>query len=644
MFKKSILYFNTLCIAIFLGVFSPTFAQNDLIEPTLTGTELIDYLQNNFTPTSPKSYNSARDAMYGSIDNKNGQIIGVYTGFTITANTRGDAFNKGINTEHTWPQGLFDSDEPMRGDIHHLYPTRIEANSARSNYPFDEIPDNLTDKWFYLDGDQSSIPSSNIDLYSELDNGSRFEPREDHKGNVARAIFYFWTIYQDRNNVADDASFFNGMKDVLLAWHDLDPVDEAEITRSNEVEGVQGNKNPFIHDTTLVRRAYFGGGTVEPDPVPNPVTGTITDIESSSFTLNYEDEGANRSTMFSYNAGTQIQDTTGSAITLTDYSRIDEAEVRWTQGNNEDEYIADEILVIMIEEEGDTVITGPAARPQSLILTGIFDATLSGGTPKGVELFALTDIPDLGMFGIGSASNGGGTDGVEFTLSGSVAKNEFIYVATESSNFNAWFGFDPDFNDTFGVAVNGDDAVELFYDSTKAFTGSEIVIDTFGEIDVDGTGTSWEYTDGWAYRKSFTEADSSIFNSNNWTFSGPDALENESSNSTATNPVPIGTFEPKMVTSNENLVQKPSSIRLLQNYPNPFNPQTIIPFEVNKPAHVSLEVYNVLGKRVAMLINQPFSEGAYSHTFDASILPGGVYYYRLTAGEFSETKAMILIK
>lgn len=191
--------------------------------------------------------------------------------------------------------------------------------------------------------------------------------------------------------------------------------------------------------------------------------------------------------MFSYNAGTQIQDTTGSAITLTDYSRIDEAEVRWTQGNNEDEYIADEILVIMIEEQGDTVITGPAARPQSLILTGIFDATLSGGTPKGVELFALTDIPDLGMFGIGSASNGGGTDGVEFTLSGSVAKNEFIYVATESSNFNAWFGFDPDFNDTFGVAINGDDAVELFFDSTKAFTGSEIVIDTFGEIDVDGT-------------------------------------------------------------------------------------------------------------------------------------------------------------
>ena len=89
-------------------------AQTELIAPSLTDTELIDYLQSNYTATTPKSYNSARDAMYGTIDNKNGQIIGVYTGFTITANTRGDAFDKGINTEHTWPQGLFDKDEPIR--------------------------------------------------------------------------------------------------------------------------------------------------------------------------------------------------------------------------------------------------------------------------------------------------------------------------------------------------------------------------------------------------------------------------------------------------------------------------------------------------------------------------------------------------
>ncbi|HCD52426.1 MAG TPA: hypothetical protein DEQ34_08265, partial [Balneolaceae bacterium] len=124
------------------------FAQNDQIAPTLTGEELIDYLQENYSVTNPKGYDSARDAMYGNIDNHDGQVTGVYTGYTITTNNRTDAYNKGINTEHTWPQGLFDSNEPMRGDIHHLFPTVIDVNGDRSNYPFDEIPDSQTDRWY----------------------------------------------------------------------------------------------------------------------------------------------------------------------------------------------------------------------------------------------------------------------------------------------------------------------------------------------------------------------------------------------------------------------------------------------------------------------------------------------------------------
>ena len=180
----------------------------EYIAPNLTGENLQQFILQEYAVSNPLGYNGARDQMYGSIDNVNGQIIGVYTGYTITSNNRTDAFNKGINTEHVWPQGLFDRDEPMRGDIHHLFPTRVEANSARSNYPFDEIPDNEADKWFYLSGESSGIPSANIDLHSELDNGSAFEPREDFKGNVARAIFYFWSVYQTRAVVKDDVFLF----------------------------------------------------------------------------------------------------------------------------------------------------------------------------------------------------------------------------------------------------------------------------------------------------------------------------------------------------------------------------------------------------------------------------------------------------
>ena len=234
----------------------------EYIAPNLTGENLLQYILQEYSVSNPLGYNGARDQMYSSIDKVNGQIIGVYTGYTITSNNRTDAFNKGINTEHVWPQGLFDKNEPMRGDIHHIFPTRIEANSARSNYPFDEIPDNQTDKWFYLSNESNVIPSSNIDLYSELDNGRAFEPREDFKGNVARAIFYFWSVYQNRTVVKDDVSFFNGMKDVLYDWHKHDPVDEMEWNRSLGAEQVQGNKNPFVHDSTLVDRVYFGGQAV----------------------------------------------------------------------------------------------------------------------------------------------------------------------------------------------------------------------------------------------------------------------------------------------------------------------------------------------------------------------------------------------
>ena len=133
---------NTASFTLLLMVSVSLCAQTDQIAPTLTKAGLIAFLQENHTATAPKDYNEARDAMYGSIDNKNGNVVCVYTGLTVTANTRGGAFDSGINTEHTWPQGFFDREEPMRGDIHHLFPTRVEANSARSSYPFDEIPEN----------------------------------------------------------------------------------------------------------------------------------------------------------------------------------------------------------------------------------------------------------------------------------------------------------------------------------------------------------------------------------------------------------------------------------------------------------------------------------------------------------------------
>lgn len=83
---------------------------------------------------------------------------------------------------------------------------------------------------------------------------------------------------------------------------------------------------------------------------------------------------------------------------------------------------------------------------------------------------------------------------------------------------------------------------------------------------------------------------------------------------------------------------------LYQNYPNPFNPTTQIKFDLPKDEFVTIKVYNVLGKEVAMLLNEKKVQGSYNISFDGSSLPSGVYFYRLQAGDFTETKKMVLIK
>jgi hypothetical protein len=84
---------------------------------------------------------------------------------------------------------------------------------------------------------------------------------------------------------------------------------------------------------------------------------------------------------------------------------------------------------------------------------------------------------------------------------------------------------------------------------------------------------------------------------------------------------------------------------LNQNYPNPFNPQTSISYSLPRASTVALKVYDILGREVVSLINnERESEGIHKVTFDATNLPSGVYFYRLQAEDYVETKSMVLIK
>jgi hypothetical protein len=88
----------------------------------------------------------------------------------------------------------------------------------------------------------------------------------------------------------------------------------------------------------------------------------------------------------------------------------------------------------------------------------------------------------------------------------------------------------------------------------------------------------------------------------------------------------------------------PDGIQLHQNYPNPFNPTTVITYQLPAQSNVRLEVFDMLGRRVAVLVDEPQSPGTYSAEFDASNLASGVYLYRLQTGEAVQTRQMVLVK
>jgi hypothetical protein len=87
----------------------------------------------------------------------------------------------------------------------------------------------------------------------------------------------------------------------------------------------------------------------------------------------------------------------------------------------------------------------------------------------------------------------------------------------------------------------------------------------------------------------------------------------------------------------------PKEYAVSQNYPNPFNPSTIIRFSLPNTAHVSLRIFNTLGQEVALLLNERRLPGYYQVQWNATV-PSGIYFYRLQAGEFVETKKMILLR
>ncbi len=212
-----------------------------------TGMALLSALQNTVSKHKDLGYGGARNVMFGDLDDDldNDTVDCVYTGMVVKGvKDSGTAMSGGLNTEHSWPQSL-GATGAAKADLHHLFPTDVETNGARGSHPFGEVK-NPTHTFPVFDvGARQSMLGVNAA------GKTVFEPRDQHKGDLARALFYFYTVYGFRGGA--NLSNFRVEEETLKKWHVLDPVDASERKRNDGIYSVQGNRNPYIDHPEYVQ-------------------------------------------------------------------------------------------------------------------------------------------------------------------------------------------------------------------------------------------------------------------------------------------------------------------------------------------------------------------------------------------------------
>ncbi len=184
------------------------------------------------------SYSSTAAWMFTRLDVEASQVECVYTGRMTTINGQRPDPNTDMNVEHTWPQSQGAGDLPMKCDLHHLFPTDVDANQERAAHEFGEVVSGT--RW-----------SEGGSVLGNDSSGDRvFEPRDEHKGNVGRAMLYMSMEY--------DWALSNDQVDLFVAWSALDPVDTAELDRSLDIGEEQSFANPLVVCPNVVDRAFGG--------------------------------------------------------------------------------------------------------------------------------------------------------------------------------------------------------------------------------------------------------------------------------------------------------------------------------------------------------------------------------------------------
>lgn len=244
----------------------------------LSGYALKTALHNLIKDHNPQGY-SALWSFYAAHEldtyyENDGSILDIYSekptandpyNYTAISQQCGNYSGEGhcYNREHSFPRSWFGGAiEPMNSDVHHIFATDGYVNAMRGSYPFGEV---------------ASITSTSLNgsrlgdgQLSQGYTGTVFEPIDEFKGDVARAYFYMATRYENviagwQNNSSYGDAVLNGtstqvfetwMLNVLIDWHNADPVSQKEIDRNEAAHNYQGNRNPFVDHPEYVQSIW----------------------------------------------------------------------------------------------------------------------------------------------------------------------------------------------------------------------------------------------------------------------------------------------------------------------------------------------------------------------------------------------------
>ena len=520
------------------------------------------------------------------------------------------AEGNGYNREHVVPQSTFYSNYPMYSDLHFVIPTDARINQLRSNYPYG-IGTNAPSGIHYTFTNGSKIADDLTPGYPY--SGRVYEPIDEFKGDIARAILYFVTRYESKlpsfkfeqyatsstqQIPANDRSALDGTQErgidptyinMLKQWHALDPVSQKEIDRNNAVFAIQKNRNPFVDNPAWVDLIW----SETPDAVAPAAPVNLTVTQQNAYFVNLSWTPSTEPDVLGYKVFMNGS-TTPVAITKTNSVSIDRLTPGTAYTFTVKAYDKGYLESVDSNVASATTLTSDGFA-KDLMVTKYLEGT---GNNKAIEITNKTGHEvNLNNYNLSiqfyNSANSNYYFSEAYQLEGKVANNETFVVLNPNANFSCYTNAQAKFVTAADpLTFTGSNYVELSYNGN-------VTVDAIGIKD-----TSNSLANQSLYRLATVSQPVTTFDASEWQVYASNYCQN------------LG------VLGTSDVIYAENEIKI---YPNPVRGPELFVSAEDLAKIKSLQIFDMSGR---LLINRerPFRT---QNSVEVSALQPGVYMLKI---------------